>query len=326
MIVLSSNEVAKLLPMQAAIRLVEKAMIAASNGLATLPLRNAMDLGTPNILGIMPGALEDPACYGTKLISLYPDNPAKGHSSHLGLMVLFDKEFGVPTAIMNAGKLTAIRTAAASAVATRVLSRAGAEVLTVVGTGEQAHIHLEAMRAVRNIRELRVAGRTIDSAKRFADETRKRYGDLTVTSTDSVQEAATGADIIYTVTSSRDTVLHGDWVGEGCHVNAVGASIPSIREIDQEMVLKAALYVDYRPSAFAQAGEIIAALNSGAMTEDHILGEIGEVLQGKAKGRESDDSITLYRSMGIAAQDLICAHHVMIEAGELGIGTDVSIM
>ena len=326
MIVLSSDEVASLLPLPAAIELVEKAMIAASNGQANLQLRNAMDLGAPNMLGIMPGALEEPACYGTKLISLYPNNPSRGHSSHLGLLVLFDKEFGIPNAIMSADMLTAIPTAAASAVATRALSRSDAEILTIVGTGEQARIHLEAMRVVRNIRELRVAGRTMDSAEKFAAETRKRYGDLFVTAMDSVQEAAKGTDIICTVTSSCETILHGDWVGKGCHVNAVGASIPSMREIDQEMVLKAALYVDYGTSAFAQAGEIIAAIEAGAMTEDHVLGEIGELLQGKIPSRLSDSTITLYRSIGIAAQDLICAHHVMTAAGETGIGTDVAIM
>lgn len=301
-------------------------MIGVSNGEATLPLRSAMPLDPPNMLGVMPGAMQNPACYGTKLISLYPDNPAQGHSSHLGLMVLFEREFGQPTAIMNAGILTAIRTAAASAVATRALARADASVLAVIGTGEQARFHIEAMLAMRDISEIRVAGRNPEKAGTFAAQISKTYPDITVSGAVDAQQAVRGADIICTVTSSRETVLKGDWVEAGAHVNAVGASIATMREIDQQMVTKSSLFIDYRASAFAQARDIIEALESGAITKDHIIGEIGEVLAGRVRGRVNAQEITLYRSMGIAAQDLTCAHFVAEQAKAQGIGQTVSIL
>jgi ornithine cyclodeaminase len=324
MIILSKDEVTHLLPMNEAIDLVEKAMIETSEGRATLPLRHAMPLSDVNKLGIMPGAMENPDCFGVKLISLYPDNPASGYSSHLGLMVLFEKEFGTPIAIMDAGVITAIRTAAASAVATQLLARENAQVLTVIGTGEQAEYHVESMLAVRDIREIRVVGRNQARAEAFVGRVKEMH-DIPVTLHKSAQTAVQGADIVCTVTSAHETVLHGEWMQAGSHVNAVGASIPTMREIDENLLVKSSLFVDYRPSAFAQAGDIIAALESSAIMEDHIIGEIGEVLSHKVRGRENAEEITLYRSLGISAQDLICAHHVMTQAKADGIGVKASI-
>lgn len=324
MIVLSKDEVSKLLPMRTAIDLVEKAMIETSEGRATLPLRNAMPLGEINKLGIMPGAMDNPDCFGVKLISLYPDNPASGRSSHLGLMVLFEKEFGTPIAIMDAGVITAIRTAAASAVATNVLAREDVMVLAVIGTGEQAEYHVKSILAVRDIREIRVVGRNQARAEAFVNRIRKMI-DVAVTPYENVQTSVQGADIVCTVTSSQETVLLGEWVQAGSHVNAVGASVPTMREIDENLLVKSSLFVDYRPSAFAQAGDVIAALKSGAISDNHIIGEIGEVLLQKVRGRENSNEITLYRSLGIAAQDLICAFHVMTQAKAYGIGINASI-
>lgn len=324
MIILNKDEVAKLLPMRTAIDLVKEAMIETSKGRATLPLRQAMPLGEVNKLGIMPGAMESPDCFGVKLISLYPDNPASGRSSHLGLMVLFEKEFGTPIAIMDAGVITAIRTAAASAVATRVLSGEKAQVLAVIGTGEQAEYHVQSMLAVRDINELRIVGRNVVRATELVDRIKGTY-DLTIQVGANVQEAVDGADIVCTVTSARDTVLRGEWVQAGSHINAVGASVPSMREIDENLLVKSSLFVDYRPSAFAQAGDIIRAIESGAITDSHIIGEIGEVLSGNVRGRKNAEEITLYRSLGIAAQDLICAHYVMTQAKAGGIGVSASI-
>lgn len=326
MISLSGAQVRSLLSMSDAIELVENAMITASCGGATLPLRQAMEVGGANKLGIMPGALQDPPCYGTKLISLFPDNPAHGHSSHLGLMVLFEREFGTPTAIMNAGLLTAIRTAAASAVATRALARPEAKVLTIIGTGEQAEHHIAALCEVRPITEVRLVGRTPKAAEKRAVQLAKIHPNLHITAHTDAQSAVQDADIICTVTSSHETVLQGVWVPAGCHVNAVGASIPLFREIDEDLVVNAALYVDYRPSALAQARDIIEAINAGKIDETHIIAEIGEVLDGRVQGRRTPQEITLYRSMGIAAQDLACAHHVMELAKERGIGTEISIL
>ncbi len=305
MITATAEDVRKRLPMTKAIELVSKAMLAVSEGKANLPLRTAMDIDGINRLGIMPGVLED--IYGVKLISLFPGNPAKGLSSHIGAMVLFDPETGAPSAMVDADALTAIRTAAASAVATRALARADAKTLAIIGTGEQALSHIEAIRAVRDIREVRIAGRRPERAQEFV---RALPSGMSATAYASAQEAVIGADIICTVTSSSMPVLLGEWVPKGAHVNAVGASVPTMQEIDQNLLLKSELFTDFRPSALAQASEIIDAISEGKMDEDHILGEIGEVLSGKMRGRRGPEAITLYRSLGIAAQDLICADFV----------------
>jgi len=220
-------------------------------------------------------------------------------------MVLFDPETGAPSAMVDADALTAIRTAAASAVATRALSRAGATTLAIIGTGEQAHSNIKAICAVRDIQNIRIAGRTFERAQDFV-----RGLPIEATPCASAEDAVRGADIICTVTSSASPVLHGAWVAKGAHINAVGASVPTMQEIDQTLLLNAALFTDYRPSALAQAREIMSAISDGKMDETHILGEIGEVLSGKVQGRRGPDDITLYRSLGIAAQDLICADFV----------------
>jgi len=245
--------------------------------------------------------------YGVKLISLFPDNPAKGLSSHIGAMVLFDPETGAPSAIVDADALTAIRTAAASAVATRTLARPDATTLAIIGTGEQAVSHIEAIRTVRDIRCIRIAGRTAERAQKFVQSL---PSGIPAIACKNAQDAVQGADIICTVTSSPTPVLQGDWVPAGAHINAVGASVPSVQEIDQSVLLKSALFTDYRPSALAQAREIMDAISEGKMALEDILGEIGEVLSGATQGRRGADDITLYRSLGIAAQDLVCADFV----------------
>ena len=303
MIVASAEDVRRCLPMAKAIELVARAMVKVSEGKAKLPLRTAMDIDGVNKLGIMPGVLE--GVYGVKLISLFPDNPAKGLSSHIGAMVLFDPETGAPTAMVDADALTAIRTAAASAVATRALAREEVKTLAIIGTGEQALAHIEAMGAVRGIRHVRIAGRTAARAKAFVAKARGAFPALGFTACKNAEEAVNGADIICTVTSASTPVLKGAWVAAGTHINAVGASVPNMQEIDEATLLKARLFTDYRASALAQAREIIEA---GPKAE--IIGEIGEVLAGKVHGRVEATDITLYRSLGIAAQDLICADFV----------------
>ncbi|AAV97046.1 ornithine cyclodeaminase family protein [Ruegeria pomeroyi] len=308
--IISAEEIRQHLPMRDAIEVVEKTMIQVSQGKANLPLRTVMDINGTNRLGVMPGALSDPTLYGIKVLSLFPGNPAKGLSSHTGTVLLFDAETGQPRAALDADAITAIRTAAATAVATRALARSDAQVLALIGTGEQAESHIEALTLVREIAEIRVAGRNPERAAAFVRRMADHYPGITFTAATDVEQAVSGADIVCTLTSSPSVVLHGDWIGPGTHVNAVGASIPSMQEIDETLLLKSELFVDYRPSAFAQAREIISALETGAMSEAHVRGEIGEVLSGKIPGRSGTDAITLYRSLGIAAQDLACADHV----------------
>lgn len=325
MIVLSDRDIAALLPMADAIEVVEKAMAAVSAGKANLPLRSIMEVGGKNRMGMMPGAMSEPACYGIKLVSLFPDNPAAGHSSHQGAMVLFEAEHGSAVAMMNAGLLTALRTAAASAVATRALARKDASVLAIVGTGEQAEHHIDAMLCVREVAELRVAGRRAERAEALAAHARAKYPHVRISSGTDVRAAVEAADIVCTTTSAVEPILFGAWIAPGTHLNVVGSSIPSMREIDEDMVARAEIFVDYRPSAFAQAGEIIGALESGRIVKEHVLAEIGEVVSGARPGRANATAITLYRSLGIAAQDIACAHHCLKLAGERGLGVSAPL-
>lgn len=323
--VLSNDDVAKFLDMKTAIEVVDDAMIKVSQGKATLPLRPIMPVKGGNYFGLMPGAIEEPGCFGVKLVSLYPNNPKHGFSSHQGAMVLFEEEFGAAVAIMNSDLLTAVRTAAASGVATRALARADSRVLTIIGNGEQAEHHLDAMMAVRNIAELRVTARSQEKADTFCALARDRYPELAASGGTDIQALVSGADIVCTTTAADDPLLFGDWIGPGTHLNVIGSSIPSKREIDEDLVLKSSIFVDYRVSTFAQAGEIIAAIEAGKITEAFIKAEIGEVLAGGIGGRQTDDEITLYRSLGIAAQDLACAHYILQQADKHDVGVAASI-
>jgi ornithine cyclodeaminase len=309
MIVLSREDVAALLPMKAAIEVVAGAMAATSRGEAELPLRSIMDAGGPNKMGIMPGMMHNPPCHGIKLVSLFPANAAAGYSSHQGAMVLFEPQHGTAVAIMDGGPLTALRTAAASAVATCALARENSAVLAIIGAGEQARHHLDAIIAVRPIKELRIASRTEKSAAGFADHARHLYPELTVSYGTDIKTAVDNADIVCTVTNSPVPVLMGEWIKPGAHLNVVGASIPTKREVDDELVLRSQVFVDFRRSTFAQAGEIVDMIKAGEIDASHIVAEIGEVLNKTAPGRSGDSAITLYRSLGIASQDITCAYH-----------------
>lgn len=325
MIVLSERDVATLLPMREAIEVVESAMITVSRGAAELPLRSIMGVGGRNMMGMMPGSMDDPGCFGIKLVSLFPDNPEAGRSSHQGAVVLFEPKHGSAVAMMNAGLLTALRTAAASAVATRHLARADAKVLTIIGTGEQAEHHIDAMLEVRPIEEIRIVGRRPEKAAALAAHAAARHAGRSFSHGVDIAAATGGADIVCTVTNSPAPVLSGDLLEPGMHLNIVGASIPSKKEIDLEAVLRSAYFVDYRPSNFAQAGEIVDGLADGAIERSHVLAEIGEVASGAHPGRTHDRQITLYRSLGIAAQDLACASHVVALARRRGLGVEAPL-
>ncbi|WP_370223122.1 ornithine cyclodeaminase family protein [Pararhodobacter marinus] len=320
--VLSNADIAALLPMDEAIAVIDTTMRSVSKGDAELPLRHVVPVGGRNLMGVMSGALGDPACYGVKLVSLFPDNPAKGLSGHRGAVVLFDSEEGGAVAMMDAGLLTAIRTAAASAVATRALARPDASRLTIIGTGEQAEHHLAAMLAVRDIGTVRIVGRRAEKAAAFADHARSLFPALDITHGTDAQAAVDGADIVCTVTNAATPVLRGDWLEPGQHLNIVGASMPGKREIDDAVLQRAELFFDYRPSLLAQAEEIISGLKAGTITEADLKSEIGAVLAG-GQGRSDAQAITLYRSLGIVAQDLAAARHVLARAEAENRGTAV---
>lgn len=323
LLVISGADVRRALPMSDCIEAVDRAMQTFSAGGADVPLRTIMELpGGRTFFGVMPGYLDDPRGLGAKLITVYPDNPARGLSSHVGLVVLFDSQIGFPLAVMNATEVTAIRTAAASAVATRALAKKDAAHLAILGTGEQAVTHLEAISKVRTLLSVRVWGRSTEKAERFAKEECGRLS-LRVQVSKSAEEAVKDADIVCTVTASPEPVLNGAWLARGAHVNLVGASRLVAREADDEVVALSRFFVDSRTSARAEAGELKHAIEAGRVSENHILGEIGEVLSGKVAGRAGNQDITVYKSLGVAAQDLAAAHVIYNRAVRDGIGTRV---
>ncbi|SEO17546.1 ornithine cyclodeaminase [Salinihabitans flavidus] len=325
MIVLTHEDVARLLPMTEAIEVIDRVMRQVSDGGAELPLRSVVPVGGANRMGVMPGSIGDPACYGVKLVSLFPGNPEKGLSSHRGAIVLFEAETGGAVAMMDAGLLTAVRTAAASAVATRALAREEASRLAILGYGEQAEHHLDAMMAVRPVTHLHVAGRSAGKAEAFALRAQALYPGLSVAHGDDCRAAVEGTDLICTVTASPTPILMGDWVPEGAHLNIVGSSIPSMREVDDALVERASVWVDYMPSTLAQAGEIVEMIAAGKLSAGDLMGEIGAHLLGRVPGRGDTGQITAYRSLGVAAQDLAAAHHVLGRAEAEGAGQAVTL-
>jgi ornithine cyclodeaminase len=319
--VIAGEDVRRLLPYGDCVDAVESAMRSISAGGAVMPLRQIMRLpGGRGALGTMPGYLDDPECFGIKLLSLFPGNPAAGLSSHLGLYVLCETANGRPIALLEASALTAIRTAAASVVATRALARANSSVLAIIGTGEEAHSHLEAFQAVRPFQRVVLWGRSAVAARRLADRARS-LGIAEVRVVPGVPEALAEADVVCTVTASPDPLLSGADVRPGTHLCLVGAATASQREVDDACVAMSRFYVDYRASAMAQAGELLHAMSAGVVTESHVVAEIGEVLAGARPGRGSDAEVTVYKSLGVAAQDLAAATLVYERAVELGIGT-----
>ena len=323
--VIAGEDVRRLLPFGDSVDAVASAMRSVSAGSTIMPLRQVMRLpGGRGALGTMPGYLGDPECFGIKLLSLFPGNPAVGLSSHLGLYMLCEAGNGRPLALMEASALTAIRTAAASVVATRALARANSSVLAIIGTGEEAHSHLEAFQAVRPFERLLVWGRNPVAARRLADRARE-LGIGSASVVPSVPQALAEADVVCTVTASPEPLLSGADVRPGTHLCLVGASIPSTREVDDACVAMSRFYVDYRASAMAQAGELLHAIGAGAVTESHVVAEIGEVLSGIRPGRGSDAEVTVYKSLGVAAQDLAAATLVYRRAVELDIGTLAAI-
>jgi ornithine cyclodeaminase/alanine dehydrogenase-like protein (mu-crystallin family) len=318
--VLRGSEVRQLLPMAECVDLMHRTMIAVSERRVVLPLRSVMVMpGEIGMLGNMPGYLAEPECFGVKLVSLIPRNKPPQYSSHLGLVLLFEAEHGCPVALLDAAEITAIRTAAASGLATRLLARPDACDLALLGAGEQARSHLEAMLTVRSLRRIRVWARDRGRAAEFARIEGARH-QITIEPSATVMEAVAGADIICTTTKAREPILSGEWLSAGAHLNVVGSSIAAAAEIDTPAVVKSRFFVDYRESTVNEGGEYLRALNSGAITPEHILAEIGEVANRTKTGRRALSDVTLYKSLGIAPQDLASSHYVLEKARAAGVG------
>lgn len=324
-IVLSPSEVRRLLPMNVCIDLMAEALQTLARDEGLNPLRNGMLLPErKGILGMMPGYTRSPEALGLKVVTVFPGNHGTDYDSHQGVVILFETEHGTPAAILDASEVTAIRTAAATGVATRILAREDAGDLAILGAGVQARTHLEAMSAVRDLRRVRVFSPNPDSREGFAAAESKRTG-LAVEAAPSAEAAVRDADLICTVTSSRAPVLHADWVAPGAHINAVGSSIKTTRELDTETVVRSRLFVDRRESTINEAGDYLFPLNEGAITESHIVGEIGDILLGKIPGRESAEEVTLFKSLGLAVEDLVAADYVARAARKAHVGVEVDL-
>jgi alanine dehydrogenase len=286
------------------------------------PLRSVMWLPDHRgLLGVMPGALgaAGGGILGLKVVTVFPGNHGRGEETHLGSVLLFEPEAGRPLAILDAAAITAIRTAAVSAVATRALAREEAGELALLGSGVQASHHLAALALVRPVRRVRVWSRDAAKARQFAAVEAARHG-LPVEAVASARDAVFGADLICTVTSAREPVLAGEWLASGAHVNAVGSCTPAARELDAPAMARARLYTDRRESVLHEAGDFLQARREGAIGDEHIVGEIGELLAGRVAGRRSAAEITLFESLGLAVEDLAAAAHVYRQALARGIG------
>ncbi|WP_343699012.1 ornithine cyclodeaminase family protein [Caulobacter sp.] len=290
----------------ACIPLVRAAMIALSTGQTRQLLRSVIPLVDGHMFGIMSGALAPDGVFGAKLVSVWPENFAAGKPSHQGVVVLFDPVSGAPTCVVDAGSITAIRTAAASAVATDALARRGVCRLAVLGYGEQAEQHVLAMIQVRSIQDVRIWGRNLDRAAAFAERMTARTG-LIITPCAEAKTAVQDADVICACTNAAEPVLMGQWVSPGAHVNLVGSSVAGPAEADEDLVAMSRFIVDSRAGVLAQGAEFLRAKASGRIDEDHIAGEIGQVLAGSVAGRGSPDEVTVYKSLGHIVQDLAAA-------------------
>jgi ornithine cyclodeaminase len=321
--VLFVNEagVHEILTMDACIPLMREALVTLGRGDAVQPLRSMVRLPDGSgVLGLMPGYLGAPRSFGLKVVSVMPGNHGTAFDSHQGVVMLFGVTHGEPLAIIDATSITAIRTAAVSGAATDALARKDAGDLALIGSGVQARTHLDAMRAVRPLRRVRVWSRTASNAAQFASTEGARIG-IVIEAAASAEDTVRGADLVCTTTSAKTPVLNGAWLSPGAHINAVGACFAANRELDTEAVRRARFFTDRRESCMAESGDFRIPRDDGAITDAHLLGELGEVFAGTLPGRMSPDDVTVFKSLGIAIEDLASAHYIHARALESGAGT-----
>ena len=320
-LILNHDEVFELLPMKECIALMREALVKLAAGEVHQPLRTIVrPPDAAGVMGLMPSYVGgEQAAYGLKTVCIFPGNPAQGKDAHQGAVLLFSAETGELLALMNASAITAIRTAAVSGVATDLLAREDACDLAIVGAGVQARTHLAAMAEVRSIKRCRVVSRNVEHARLFADEMRERVA-FAIEPVDSVASAVEGADLIATVTNAKEPVVRRAWISPGAHLNVVGSSTPTAREVDTATMAASALFVDRRESTLNEAGDYLFAMRDGAIGPEHIRAELGEILTGEKPGRTSREEITLFKSLGLAVEDLAAANYLYRRAKELSAG------
>ncbi|MCR2820080.1 ornithine cyclodeaminase family protein [Lederbergia panacisoli] len=312
MLVITADVVRDILSVKSCMNVMERALTDLANGQALQVLRTVLPLEGENVLGQMPSYLKNDGVIGTKVITVYPDNNQIGFPSHQGVVLLFNAINGKLQAIVDGNEITAIRTAAVSSIATDLLANKNSHTLSILGTGEQARSHLEAMLLVRPIKYVRVWSRHRKNGLAFKEEMEAKLN-ISVDVSDSAEEAVHQADIICTVTAAREPILKGEWVKEGAHINAVGACKANDRELATDLVKKSEFYVDRVESATKESGDFLIPLQEGVINESHIKGEIGELLIGKIPGRKSEKSITIFNSLGLAIEDIAAANFIYKE-------------
>ena len=322
-IVLSEDEVRAVLPMPDLIRGMRQAMVEYSTGAAQQPLRTVLELGEEkSFFGVMPAALAHPAAVGTKLVTVFATNRDLGLPSHLATIVLLDPATGALRAILDGRYITEARTGAVSAVSVDLLATPSAATLAILGSGVQARSHFEALGCVRRLKEIRVWSPNEDRRKTFAADIDSRTNAV-VKVASSARTAVDGADLIVLATAAHEPVIASDWVDDGAHICAVGACRPTHREMDGALVARARTFVDSRTGAMAEAGDIVMALAEGTITRDHLAGELGEVAAGRVQGREHPQQVTLFKSLGMAVEDVAAAHLAYSRATARGLGREV---
>jgi len=330
MLILNASQVRQTLPMPAAVEAMKRAFLAISSGDADMPLRSHLDLaGGSGTTLVMPAHVvsSDTDSLAVKIVSVIGDNPRRGLPRIIATVLVVNPETGEPIAVIEGTTVTAIRTAAASAAATDALARPDSETLAVIGAGVQAREHIAAIYCVRDIRQTCVAARDRARAERLIED--MSAGDPAIrdiTICETADEAVAQADVVCTVTTSADPVFSADAIRPGTHINAVGSYQPHTVEIPGETVRAARVFVDHRPSALEEAGDLIVPLESGLIDASHILGEVGEVLAGSIAGRRSASDITLFKSVGCAAEDCLAASEVLARAKALGIGEETTLI
>jgi len=321
-LVLDNRQIHELLPMPECIELMADALAALARGEVYQPLRTIVrPPEARGLLGLMPAyRAGEQGAFGLKAICVFPENPAKGKDAHQGAVMLFSRESGELLALMNASEITAIRTAAVSAVATRLLAREDAQQLAIIGAGVQARTHLTALASVRALTHARVAARNIEHAQQLVREMQPQIG-FSIEAVQTNEEAVRGADLIVTATSSLEPVINKDWISPGAHVNAIGTHSPNSREIDSATMAAARIFTDRRESALNESGDYLLAAKEGLVTPESISAEIGELLIGTKTGRTSATEITLFKSLGLAIEDVVSADYLYKKAQSQNAGT-----
>ncbi|MCG3119607.1 MAG: Delta(1)-pyrroline-2-carboxylate reductase [bacterium] len=324
-LIVNQAEVTQWLSMRECIDVMAEAFKMLAAGNTILPLRPILWLPERvGALAMMPAYMQEINALGLKVLTLFPNNHGTQYDSHQGAVLLCEATHGGLLAIIDASAITAIRTAAVSGLATRLLARENAHDLAILGAGTQARSHLEAMLLVRKITRVRIWSRNFAQAEKFARRESQRHN-ITVEAVTTAREAVIDADIVCTTTAAKEPVVKGDWLKPGAHINAVGACTPMTRELDTAAMLKSHLIVDRRESALKEAGDFIIPQKEGVLDDTHIRGELGEVGLGQIGGRTSTEQITLFKSLGLAIEDLAAAHHIYKKISEQGGGTWVEL-